>query len=137
MAAQYGGLASLAGINLNSGKTDKTVIGLEVLKSRKFISEFIERHALLVPLIAADGWDAETGDTKIDADDYDVTTKRWVRDVRPPKKTIPSLQEAYDDFTEILAVSQDKKSGIVTVSVEFYSPTMAKQWGDWPRIGHL
>ena len=131
LAAQYGGLASLAGINLNVGKVDKTVLGLEVLKSRKFISEFIERHELLVPLIAAHGWDTETGDLKIDADDYDVTAKRWVRDVSPPKKTIPSLQEAYEEFMDILAVSTDKKSGLVTVAVEFYSPTMAKQWVDW------
>lgn len=131
LAAQYGGLASLAGINLNVGKADKTVLGLEVLKSRKFISKFIERHELLVPLIAAHGWDTETGDLKIDADDYDVTAKRWVRDVSPPKKTIPSLQEAYEEFMEILTVSTDKKSGLVTVAVEFYSPTMAKQWVDW------
>ena len=131
LAAQYGGLASLAGINLNVGKADKTVLGLEVLKSRKFISEFIERHELLVPLIAAQGWDEETGDLKIDADAYDVTAKRWVRDVSPPKKTIPSLQEAYEEFMEILTVSTDKKSGLVTVAVEFYSPTMAKQWVDW------
>ena len=131
LAAQYGGLASLAGINLNSGKADKTVLGLEVLKSRKFISDFIERHEVLVPLMAADGWDAETGDLKIDPDDYDVTTKRWVRDVSPPKKTVPSLQEAYEVFMENLVVSQNKKSGFVTIAVEFYSPTIAKQWVDW------
>ena len=61
LAAQYGGLASLAGINLSSGSADKTALGLEVLKSRKFISEFIEHHDILVPLMAAKGWDAETG----------------------------------------------------------------------------
>ena len=38
LAAQYGGLASLAGINLGGGSADKTALGLEVLKSRKFIS---------------------------------------------------------------------------------------------------
>ena len=44
LAAQYGGLASLTGINLRSRATDKTALSLEILKSRKFISEFIERH---------------------------------------------------------------------------------------------
>ena len=38
LAAQYGGLASLAGIDLSSGSNDKTALGLEILKSRKFIS---------------------------------------------------------------------------------------------------
>ena len=55
LAAQYGGLASLAGINIGSGSADKTALGLEILKSRKFVSEFIERHDILVPLIAVYG----------------------------------------------------------------------------------
>ena len=38
------GLASLAGINLPSGKNEKTLIAIETLKSRKFISEFLIRH---------------------------------------------------------------------------------------------
>lgn len=131
LAAQYGGLASLAGIDLGAGKTDKTALGLEVLKSRKFVSDFVRRHDLLVPLIAAEGWDAATGELKIDPDDYDVDKKKWVRTVSAPKKTIPSVQEAYEEFTDIFSVSQDKKSGFVTVAVEHYSPTVAKQWVDW------
>lgn len=131
LATQYSGLASLAGISLSEGKADKTVLGLEVLKSRRFISEFIERHDILVPLIAAEGWDPETGQLLIDSDDFDVAANKWVRRVWPPKKTIPSLQEAYEEFTDILSVSQDKKSGFVTVSVEHYSPFVAKEWVNW------
>ena len=41
LAAQYSGLASLAGINIGSGAGDKTALGLEILQSRKLISEFI------------------------------------------------------------------------------------------------
>jgi uncharacterized protein involved in exopolysaccharide biosynthesis len=131
LAAQYGGLASLAGIELGGSSSDKTVLGLEILKSRKFVSEFIERHELLVPLMAAKKWDSEKGQLIIDPDEYDITAKRWVRDVRSPKKTIPSLQEAYEQFREVLSVSQDKQTGFVTVAVEHYSPTVAKQWVDW------
>lgn len=131
LAAQYGGVASLAGINLGGGSTDKTALGLEILKSRKFISEFIERHKLLVPLVAARGWNFETGELRIDPDDYDEAAGKWVRDVSPPKKVIPSLQEAYEEFMDILSISEDKKTGFVTVSIEHYSPTIAKQWVDW------
>ena len=60
LATQYGGLASLAGINLPMESTNKVELGLEVLKSRRFISEFIERHDILVPLIAAEDWDRES-----------------------------------------------------------------------------
>ena len=131
LAAQYGGLASLAGINLGGGSADKTALGLEVLKSRKFISEFIERHDILVPLMAAEDFDAESGELRIDPRIYDLATHKWMRDVKPPKKANPSFQEAHKVFMEILSVSQDKASGFVTVSVEHYSPTIAKQWVDW------
>lgn len=131
LAAQYGGLASLAGINLRGASTDKTALGLEILKSRKFISEFIVRHEILVPLMAATGWNSRTGELIIDSDTYNVATGKWVRVARPPKKSIPSSQEAYKAFTSVLSVGQDKRSGFVTLAVEYYSPIVAKDWVDW------
>jgi uncharacterized protein involved in exopolysaccharide biosynthesis len=41
---------------------------------------------------------------------------------------IPTLWEGYEVFSEILQVSQDKKTGLVTVSIENYSPYLAQQW---------
>lgn len=131
LAAQYGGLASLAGISLESGSSDKTVLGLEILKSRKFVSEFILGHDILVPLIAAKEWDSESGELVINPDDYDTAAGKWVRTVRPPRKTIPSSQESYEAFMKLLSVGQDKQTGFVTVAIEHYSPTIAKQWVDW------
>lgn len=131
LAAQYGGLATLAGINLGDSSTDKIAVGLEVLKSRKFLSEFIERHEILVPLMAAKSWDAESGSLVIDPDAYDESSRTWVREVRRPKSPIPSRQEAYEKFEDILSVSQNNKNGFVTVAIEHYSPHVAKQWVDW------
>ena len=131
LAAQYGGLASLAGIDLGGAATDKTALGLEILRSRRFISNFVMGHEILVPLMAAEGWDAASGELVIDPDDYDVSAKKWIRDVAPPRTAIPSMQEAYKQFTNILSISQNKKTGFVTVGVEHYSPAVAKQWVDW------
>ena len=131
LAAQYSGLASLVGIDLAAGSGNKIPLGLEILQSRKFISEFIERHEIRVSLIAADGWDSETGILEIDQGDFDSETETWVRNVRPPKKTIPTYQEAYEEFMDVLSVGQDKKTGFVTVAVEHHSPLVAKQWVDW------
>jgi uncharacterized protein involved in exopolysaccharide biosynthesis len=131
LSSEYGGLASLAGINLGSSSSDKMVLGLEVLQSRKFIGEFIERRGLLVPLMAANNWDPELDQLVIDPDDFDVSTNTWVRDEGPRGKIEPSLQEAYEEFTDILSVSQDSTSGFVTISIEHYSPNVAKQWVDW------
>lgn len=131
VASQYGGLASLAGINLNGGSIDKIEVGLATLKSRRFLSAFIARHDILVPLMAADGWDAETGKLIIDRDTFDPTTMEWTRSVRPPKTPTPSAQEAYEAFVDILSISRDRSSGFVTVAITHVSPTIAKQWVDW------
>ncbi len=131
MAGQLGGLASLAGVNLGGGGSDKTALAIEVLKSREFISFFIEKHDLLVPLMAVEGWDREKDELIIDSADYDVKTDTWVRDVSFPKKSKPSMQEAYEEFIERFGVSQDNETYFVSLGFEFYSPSVAKQWVDW------
>lgn len=41
-----------------------------------------------------------------------------------------SSWKLFESFSERLAVSEDKISGLVSVSIEYYSPQMAKQWLD-------
>ncbi|EKE75373.1 Wzz/FepE/Etk N-terminal domain-containing protein [Gallaecimonas xiamenensis] len=132
LAGQFGGLASLAGINLSGGSTDKTNLALQVLQSREFIKTFIEKHDVLVPLMAAKGWNRDSNTLIWDTDIYNPESKKWVRDVKPPYQPKPSAQEAYKEFTKnILSSSQDKETGMVTVSLSFYSPAMAQQWATW------
>jgi uncharacterized protein involved in exopolysaccharide biosynthesis len=131
IASQYSGLASIAGISLPIDSLDKTALGLAILESRKFIGEFVARRDILVPLIAANGWDSGSGAVTIDADLYDETTDQWVRDANPPRGAVPTLLEAHEAFREILLVNKNSESGLVTVSIEHYSPTIAKQWVDW------
>jgi uncharacterized protein involved in exopolysaccharide biosynthesis len=132
LAKQYGGLASLAGISLpGGGSDDKTALALEVMKSRRFIAEFIERHDLLVPLLASSGWDQSTGNLIIDNEIYDSTSKKWVRDVPPPKRPVPSLQQAYQKFGTLLSIAEDQKSGFISLSIKHYSPVVAQQWVVW------
>ena len=59
LAGQFGGLASLAGFLPDDG-VNKSELGLEVLKSRKFVREFVERHKITPQLMAVDYWDPET-----------------------------------------------------------------------------
>lgn len=131
LAGQFGGLASLAGVNLGGGGSDKTTLAIEVLQSRKFITKFIQTHDLLVPLMAAKGWDRSRDELIINSNTYDVGSRKWLRDPAPPRKAEPSLQEAYEKFVELFVVSQDKNTSFVSISVEFYSPFFAKLWVDW------
>ena len=42
----------------------------------------------------------------------------------------PSSWELYQSFSERLSVSEDIELGLVTLSIEHYSPYIAKQWLD-------
>lgn len=132
LASQFGGLASLAGVNLGAkGGTDKTQLAIEVLKSRQFTSDFIQKHNILADLMAAEKWDRDTDKLIYDEDAYNEATNTWVREVEPPFKPEPSMQEAYKEFSEIMAVNADKETGMVTISVEHLSPAVAQQWVAW------
>jgi uncharacterized protein involved in exopolysaccharide biosynthesis len=131
MAGQFGGLASLAGINLGGGGTDKTGLALEVLKSRLFLENFIAKHQLLVPLMAANNWDANSNTLTIDDEIYNSETNSWLREVEAPKKPEPSPWEAFKAFKQVLSVSTDKENGMITLAIEHYSPEVATQWLVW------
>jgi len=131
LAGQFGGLASMAGINLGGGGGDQTALSLEIIKSRSFIETFIAKHNLLVPIMAAENWDLASNTLILNTELYDETNKKWIREVKAPKKPEPSNWEAYKKFSELLSVSQDKTSSMVTIEIEYFSPTMAKQWLNW------
>lgn len=132
LASQFGGLASLAGVNLGAkGGTDKTQLAIEVLKSRQFTSDFIQKHNILADLMAAEKWDRDTDKLIYDEDAYNEATNTWVRDVEPPFKPEPSMQEAYEEFSKIMSVNSDKETAMVTISVLHLSPTVAEQWVTW------
>ncbi|AQM18555.1 lipopolysaccharide biosynthesis protein [Vibrio anguillarum] len=128
MAGQLGGLASLAGINLGSGRSGDKAMSLAVLQSRQFINAFINRHQLLVPLMAAESWDRVSGEMVIDPALYDVETQQWIRKIEPPLSSTPSDWEAHKAFKEIFAVSEAKDNGLVKVSITHLSPLIAQQW---------
>ncbi|WP_241521260.1 Wzz/FepE/Etk N-terminal domain-containing protein [Kineobactrum sediminis] len=132
MMERYGGLASLAGVSLpGGGETSKTDMGLKIMQSRVFLADFIDRRDLLAPLMAAESWNQSSGELKLDPALFDVESDEWVREVDPPKQAAPSDQEAYRAFQEILTVSEDTKSGFITVAIDHLSPIVAQQWVTW------
>ena len=132
LAGQFGGLASMAGINLGSGGgVDKTQMAIEVMKSRQFASQFIPKHNILPDLMAVEKWNLSDNSIIYDAEVYEADTNKWVRDAKAPFKPEPSMQEAYKEFTKIVSVNSAKDTGMVTVSVEHFSPAIAQQWVTW------
>jgi LPS O-antigen subunit length determinant protein (WzzB/FepE family) len=120
---QLGGLASLAGVSLGGGESSKGQIAQEIMQSWSFIEGFVEDNNLAVGVYAADGWDKSSNELQINSGLYDVSKSQWL--VEPP-----SSWSLFKAFSGILSVSEDKKSGLVSVSIEYYSPLIAKQWLD-------
>ena len=132
LAGQFGGLASLAGVNLGGGNaSNKSQLAIEILKSRQFTSQFIQKHNLLPNLMAVKSWDLATGSLTYNTDVYNPDTNTWLREVKAPKNPEPSMQEAYKVFSSILTISEDKESGMTTLAIEHQSPVIAQQWVNW------
>ncbi|MBM7072094.1 LPS O-antigen length regulator [Shewanella sp. 202IG2-18] len=132
LAGQFGGLASLAGINLGGGASgDKSQLAIQILKSREFTSNFIQKHNILPDLMAVEEWNRTDNSINYDPKLYNSTSQKWVREVKLPKHPQPSMQEAYKEFSKILSVNTAKETGMVTISIEHQSPFIAQQWVKW------
>lgn len=131
MAGQLGGLASLAGVNLGKQGADKTTIAIEILQSRAFIKNFVEKYDILPELMAVEEWNRSTG-LLYNKEVYSPESKEWVREVEPPKEPEPSSWEYVKVFKDnIISVSRDDTKGLVTLAVNHQSPEVAEQWVTW------
>lgn len=119
LGGQFGGLAALAGINIGGVGENNVEEGLAVLISRHFIADFVEKNNLTKVLFA---------------DEWDAGKKKW-RD-----KTVwysgdivslePSEGDVIDRFLELVSISQDKKTGLIKLKVEWLEPSLASYWAN-------
>ena len=127
---QLGGLASLAGVSLGGGESGEAQIAQEIMKSWSYIEGFIADNNIAVEVYAAEGWSKGSNTLQINNDAYDVETNEWLVEDESGAIAAPSSWQLFKSFSERLSVSEDKKSGLVSVSIEYYSPQIAKQWVD-------
>lgn len=105
-----GGLVSLAGISVGGGGN---VEPIAVLRSRDFTRAFIEDMHLL-PVLFAEAWDAENG--------------RWM--VEDPADQ-PDIRDAIRFFDQnVRSVSEDTRTSLVTLSIEWTDPEIAAEWAN-------
>lgn len=108
---QLGGLASLAGITVGSGDS-QTEEALAVLRSREFTEDFI-RDQRLMPELFSRRWDQKSG--------------QWRGNVAEA----PTLAQAFKLFDEsVRTVSQDKKTGLITLRIDWKDPQAAANWAN-------
>lgn len=132
---QLGGLASFAGVSIGAGESSEVQVAQEIMRSRWFIEEFIRENNLAVEVFAVQGWDKDSKQLEINSDVYDVESSLWVRDAVTGKTLEPTGWELYKAFSGMFTVSEDERNGLISISVEYFSPEIAKQWVDQLVVG--
>jgi LPS O-antigen subunit length determinant protein (WzzB/FepE family) len=128
MLGEYSGMASLAGISLPSESGSKDQEAIARIKSFEFFSNYFLPYIKLENLMAVKKWTQASNTLTYYASDFNSESRQWVRKAKPPRSNIPSSQEAYEEFMKIMSVNKDKKTLLVTLSVEHQSPFIAQQW---------
>ena len=108
--SQFGGLAAMAGISIPSDSNVEQVVA--TLQSRKFLRQYIDRKKLL-PVLFDDIWDEGS--------------QSWLVQTHEDE---PTEQKAVESFKSILAVDEDKKSGLISLSISWKDPAVAANWAN-------
>jgi len=123
----YSALAGIAGVSLPSGGNNKSAEAMEIIKSFNFFSNHFLPYINLEDLFAVNEWVPEGDYLLYDDKLFDKSKEKWVRNTSP---IVPSNQEAYEIYEEILSIFEDKKTRFVYLSIEHHSPNIAKEWVD-------
>lgn len=119
LLAQFGGIASLAGFSVSGD--DLQIEAYATLMSRAFTDEFIRENRLM-PVLFDGRWDA--------------TRETW----RPSWwREDPTSGDAFERFNEkIRFVTQDRQTGIVTLTIRWNNAQLAAEWANElvARVNH-
>ena len=108
--SQFGGLAAMAGVSIPSDSNVEQVVA--TLNSRKFLRTYINQNNL-IPLLFDEIWDADN--------------QAWMV---PSVEDEPTEQKAIESFKACLSVDEDKKSGLISLSIAWKNPAVAAKWAN-------
>jgi uncharacterized protein involved in exopolysaccharide biosynthesis len=107
--SQFSGMASMAGLDVGDNGNPEA---LAIIKSRQFTERFITKNALMPVLFHKD---------------WDVARNDWKPNLRRPR----TLWDGFDLFArKVRSVTEDRKSGMLTVNVEWRDRDVAAQWAN-------
>ena len=110
LAGQLGDLAAIAGVNFGSAK-DKTAEFVAALNSRALSVSFIKEKNLM-PILFESQWDS--------------AKKSWKAGLDPPTEW-----QAYGLWDNtVRRVSVDRRSGLITLAIEWRDPVLAANWAN-------
>jgi len=125
---QYSSIASLAGVNISNQNVPKSKEAIARIQSFEFFSNHFLPDIKLEDLLAYKEWVPQSNKSIYDGDAFDKESGKWIREVAYPKQVIPSDQEAFKAYKEMLTVNEDKRTAFVVLSAKHKSPFIAQEW---------
>ncbi len=109
LMGQLGGIANLVGANVPGGQAREEAV--EFLQSRYITERFISANGLL-PVLFPERWDA--------------SARQWKQ-----SRSAPTMGQAYKRFvTRIRSIREDRRSGLVTVTITWRDQEQAASWAN-------
>lgn len=125
----YSGIASLAGVNLPvSNESSNSDRAIAKLPSLSFFESDILPNIFLPDLMALKSWNSKSNTLIYDEKIYISNSNAWVGEYLTSEKTLPSAQQSYSKFKNLLTVNKDLKTGFIRISIKHQSPYISKKW---------
>jgi len=118
LSSQAGGLAALAGFNMDSSSEKEKKVAFSIIKSKKFISSFIDKNMLAEVLFAGIAYDDSTN--KII---YDTEKLKYYSD---NSHSLAVKKLLIDKFVEALYIEEDSRTSTISISFFTVSPILAR-----------
>ena len=114
IAAQYSGLASMAGVSIGSDNTTQKDISLAMLGSRDFFIKYFNDKELLKDLVSYKS--------------FDSNANKSIYFKKGEEVIVPSFINSFNLFKQHFSFDEDVQSNIIRMSFEHQSPEIAKKW---------
>ena len=120
-------LASIGGFNLQNENASKTQEAIERIKSFDFFSSYFLPNIKLENIMAVKRWDSANNALIYDEAIFDKDSGKWIK-ISDDLNPIPSHQEAFKRYNDILNISENTATSFVSLSINHESPFIAKKW---------
>tara|TARA_Y200000002_G_C22649003_1_gene650496 strand:+ start:554 stop:1453 length:900 start_codon:yes stop_codon:yes gene_type:complete len=119
-----GGIAQLAGINLNTSTASRLNMSLYTILSRDFFRHLVSFENVKRDLIAIKSFNEKLSKPIYDDDIYDLESKKWMEE--------PTFFKSYEAYRAAVSAAflDDKAGQFLVVRVKHRSPIFAKQLVD-------
>lgn len=122
-APTLGGLQAFSGLNFKAGNEElskRANEGIYIIRSRQFYKMLVDKYNYIPPIMASKSFD-HSNNKLIYSGAYDENLNVWADGKQP------SYEDGYNEYSDIVSVSRNVKTGFLTLRVDHLSPYFAQE----------